>query len=160
MATHDHDKHFFNQFGIVMGALLIIFAICIVAARWVAPKKVELEPAELALIQERLAPVGKVITDPAALVAAAPKVERAPMSGEQVVEKICSACHATGVLGAPKDGDKATWQARLTAAGGEDGLVKHAIEGKNSMPPRGGDPSLSDDEIRGAIEKMLADAGL
>src|SRR3546814_4847329 len=79
---------------------------------------------------------------------------------EQVYSKVCTGCHAAGVLGAPKDGDKAAWGARLKAAGGVDGMLKIAIHGLNAMPPRGGDASLSDDELKGAIEHMLKDAGL
>src|SRR3546814_4276508 len=71
---------------------------------------------------------------------------------EQVYSKVCTGCHAAGVLGAPKDGDKAAWGARLKAAGGVDGMLKIAIHGLNAMPPRGGDASLSDDELKGAIE--------
>ncbi len=150
-----HDKVFFVNFGIVLAALGAIFFICIVAARIITPEK---NPPEEAMQQlaDRVAPVGKVITDPAMLVkTTSAETKREPYTAEEVLTKVCNACHQTGVLEAPKNGDAAAWKARAEAAGGLDGLVKSSIEGKNAMPPRGGDPSLSDDELKAAIELMM-----
>lgn len=158
--SHDnesHDKVFFKNFSLVMGALFGIFFLCIVAARTITPEK-ELDAAALAKIDTATAPIGEVVTDPAALEMklAANKPSRAPYTGEQVVTKVCSACHTTGMLGAPKIGDKGEWSKRKGAAGGLDGLVKIAIKGLNQMPARGGDSDLSDDEIKSAIEYILS----
>ncbi len=60
-------------------------------------------------------------------------------------------CHAAGVAGAPKLGDKAAWAPRL--AQGMDTMVQSAIKGKGAMPPRGGS-SASDADLRGAVEYM------
>ena len=65
----------------------------------------------------------------------------------------CAACHATGAAGAPKTGDKAAWKDRIAA--GMDTMVKHAIEGKGAMPPKGGRPNLSDDKIKALVEYMV-----
>ena len=158
--SHDnesHDKVFFKNFSLVMGGLFGIFFLCIVAARTITPEK-ELDAAALAKIDKNTAPIGEVVTDPAALELklAANKTARAPYTGEQVVTKVCGACHQTGMLGAPKIGDKGEWNKRKGAAGGLDGLVKIAIKGLNQMPPRGGDSDLSDDEMKAAIEYMLS----
>ena len=158
--SHDnesHDKVFFKNFSLVMGGLFGIFFLCIVAGRTLAPAK-ELDDAGLAKIEKNTAPVGEVITDPAALELklAANKPSRAPYTGEQVVTKVCAACHQTGMLGAPKIGDKGEWNKRKGAAGGLDGLVKIAIKGLNAMPARGGDSDLSDDEIKAAVEYILS----
>jgi cytochrome c5 len=75
-------------------------------------------------------------------------------SGKEVYDKACMACHLTGVAGAPKFGDKAAWAPRLAA--GVDGLVKSVISGKGAMPPKAGNASLSDGEIKAAVEYMLA----
>jgi c(7)-type cytochrome triheme protein len=76
-----------------------------------------------------------------------------------VYEASCSACHGTGVIGAPKFGDAAQWGPR--AARGVDALVKSAIAGTpKGMPPKGGRADLSDVQIRGVVEYMLASAGL
>ncbi len=160
MDQNGHDKTFFANFGMVMAGLFGFFFICIVAARLLVSDKQE-DPAALARVEERIKPVGTVITDPAALVkvaAAAPA--REPMTGEQVNTKLCAGCHMAGVLAAPKTGDAAAWSARKSAAGGLDGLVNAALHGKNAMPPKGGDPSLSDDEIRAAVEYLLKQAGV
>jgi cytochrome c5 len=67
----------------------------------------------------------------------------------------CSVCHATGVAGAPKVGDKAAWGPRL--AEGIDHLTETAIKGKGAMPPRGGS-SASDAEIKAVVSYMVAAA--
>ncbi len=76
--------------------------------------------------------------------------------GEDVYRKACATCHATGLAGAPKLGDAADWGPRL--AQGEALLFEHATKGftgkKGMMPPKGGFMTLSDDEVRAAIEYM------
>jgi cytochrome c5 len=67
----------------------------------------------------------------------------------------CSVCHATGVAGAPKFGDKSAWGPRL--ADGIDHLTETAIKGKGAMPPRGGS-SASDAEIKAVVSYMVAAA--
>ena len=74
-------------------------------------------------------------------------------AGEEVYNRACVACHATGVSGAPKAGDVAVWGPRL--AKGIDTLLQNAVNGVGVMPPRGGQLSLSDAEVRAAIEFML-----
>jgi cytochrome c5 len=155
----DHDKVFFATFGAVLAALGAIFFICIIAARMITPDHGP-GPEELARLEERIRPVGSAVTDPAALVKVAAKAARAPFTAEEVLTKYCNACHMAGVMGAPKDGDKATWSARAAAAGGLDGLTASAIQGKNAMPPRGGGADLSDDEIKAAVGAMLKQSGL
>ena len=66
----------------------------------------------------------------------------------------CDACHGTGLLGAPKIGDAADWGKRAKEQGGVDGLLAKAITGINAMPPKGTCSDCSDDELKGAIEKM------
>jgi cytochrome c5 len=81
-------------------------------------------------------------------------------SGEQTVQQVCSACHGAGLLGAPQIGNSAAWSARLKEAGSVDGLLAVAARGRNNMPPRGGESSLSDADLRAAIEYMLARSGV
>jgi c(7)-type cytochrome triheme protein len=74
--------------------------------------------------------------------------------GKTVYESACLACHGTGILGAPKLGDKAAWAAR--AKGGLDRLVKSAIAGTpKGMPPRGGRTDLTEAQLRAAIQHMM-----
>ena len=109
-----------------------------------------------AAIAERIKPVAQVNVGGAA--DAAPAVAAAPRSGKEVFDTVCMACHATGAAGAPKVGDKAAWAPR--AAQGLDMLLNHAINGKGAMPPRGGNPGVTDDELKATIEYMLKETGL
>jgi cytochrome c5 len=76
----------------------------------------------------------------------------AKADGKKVFEGTCIACHGTGVAGAPKFGDKAQWAPHL--AHGKDELYHSALNGKNAMPPKGGNATLSDDEVRAAVDYM------
>ncbi len=87
--------------------------------------------------------------------AAAPS-DGQPRSAEAVYNTICKACHEAGVAGAPKTGDKAAWAPRI--ATGMATLVKVATEGKNAMPPRGGDATLTDAELKAAVEFLVGKA--
>jgi len=73
--------------------------------------------------------------------------------GEAVYKKTCKLCHATGMLKSPKFGDKAAWKDRI--AKGNDVLYDHAINGFNKMLPKGGKKSLSDDEVKAAVDYMV-----
>ncbi|MGB5808662.1 c-type cytochrome, partial [Castellaniella sp.] len=84
----------------------------------------------------------------------APKVFK---TGEQVYQSTCSACHGTGVAGAPKFGDKDAW-AKFIKQGYED-LVKNAIHGIGAMPPKGGNASLDDFEVARAVVYMTNQSG-
>lgn len=76
--------------------------------------------------------------------------------GKSAYGKTCALCHAAGVAGAPKPGDKADWGPRI--AQGMDVLHKHALEGftgaKGQMPARGGS-TLSDDDVKAAVAFMV-----
>lgn len=96
---------------------------------------------------------------PAAITAeASATATAAPVNevGKKAYGKTCAMCHGAGVGGAPKPGDKADWGPRI--AQGMDTLYKHAREGftgaKGMMPPRGGNPSFTDDEIKAAVDYM------
>ena len=92
---------------------------------------------------------------PAAAPAAAPVAENA--IGKKVYGAVCSMCHAAGVGGAPKPGDKADWGPRI--AQGKDTLYKHALEGftgaKGMMPARGGNSKMADDDVKAAVDYMV-----
>ncbi|MDQ5769157.1 c-type cytochrome [Thiothrix subterranea] len=106
--------------------------------------------AQVAVADANLAPIGKVNAVDKSIV----KVAR---SGEAVYTAVCTSCHAAGVLGAPKIDDKAAWDPRV--AQGLDGLMKNAVNGINNMPARGGDPSITDEELTNAIIYMTGKAG-
>jgi cytochrome c5 len=101
-------------------------------------------------IAQRIQPVaGFSLVD-----ANAPKVFQ---TGQQVFDSTCTACHTAGVAGAPKIGDSAAW-APFVKAGYED-MVKNAIHGIGAMPPKGGNPSLSDFEVARAVVYIANKSG-
>ncbi|NHZ87798.1 c-type cytochrome [Massilia sp. CCM 8733] len=72
--------------------------------------------------------------------------------GRQVYDESCMVCHATGVANAPRPSDRPAWDARNKQ--GFDVLVRHAIDGFRSHPPKGGMPALSGDQVRDAVFYM------
>ena len=77
--------------------------------------------------------------------------------GKKVYEASCQACHGGAVPGIPHVGKKEDWAPRIKQ--GKDTLHKHAIEGFNAMPARGGNGSLSDDEVKAAVDYMANQSG-
>ena len=93
--------------------------------------------------------------------AAAPEVAAAgkpdPAKGKAIYDTNCAACHATGVAGAPKAGDKAAWASRLDQ--GYATLYDHALNGIRAMPPKGGNASLSEADLADAVGYLVVEAG-
>ncbi len=132
----------------------------------------KVDPGSSAMSEEaiaaRLKPVGEVRLAGTAAATAAPATTAATTtapaaapaakakSGQEVYQLACTACHATGLAGAPKTGDKAGWQPRI--AQGVPTLYTHALNGIRMMPARGGNPSLSDAEVKAAVDYLVAQA--
>lgn len=80
--------------------------------------------------------------------------------GEKVFKVTCSMCHQTGAAGAPLLGKKDEWTARI--AQGMPTLYDHAIKGftgkKGMMPAKGGNSSLSDDDVKAGVDYMVSKA--
>jgi cytochrome c5 len=76
--------------------------------------------------------------------------------GKAVYDGTCAMCHAAGVANAPKFGDKAAWAPRV--ATGKDALLASVTNGKGAMPPKAGNPKLTDDELKAAIDFMVGAA--
>ena len=102
---------------------------------------------------ERIKPVARV-----AIAVPKPAGAEIKLTGQEVYNKVCVACHAAGVLGAPKVGAKELWEPRL--AQGLSTLVNNAVTGIRAMPAKGGDPSLTEANIHDAIVYMLGETGL
>lgn len=83
---------------------------------------------------------------------AAPKADLA--LGEKTYNATCVACHGSGVMNAPKVGDKAGWAPRIKQ--GKPTLYKHGLEGFKMMPAKGGNPALKDGDVQAAIDFMIA----
>lgn len=77
--------------------------------------------------------------------------------GQKVYEANCKACHGGAIPGAPGVGKNDEWAPRIKQ--GKETLYKHALEGFNSMPAKGGNTSLSDDEVKAAVNYMANQSG-
>ena len=157
--TDQQDAAFLRTFGLVLGFLVVFTIVIIVIANVVTSGSGEkaASKVEQDAINERLAPIASVNVAGASATDAGAAAPAAPKSGKDIVAAACNACHATGAAGAPKIGDKAAWQARFDA--GMDSMMNNAINGKGAMPARGGNPSLTDEDIRAAVISMLEDTG-
>ena len=159
--------------SIVVGAAALIVGLILLthlAAHFYGARdmKDEASMSEKA-VAERIAPVAHVAVDPNAPATPAP-VQQAPMpvaapaagaktadaGGKGTYDTVCTACHAAGVAGAPKFGDKAAWAPRI--AEGKPAMYNIALHGKGAMPPKGGNPALSDDAVKAAVDYMAAAA--
>ena len=78
---------------------------------------------------------------------------QAVLTGKMIVTQTCMGCHGTGMMGAPRIGHEAEWAPR--AARGFSTLFNAAVYGVNAMPPRGGNPALSDEELKRAVSYLL-----
>lgn len=166
------DKKFFAKNSLVI-SVVAAFAIALVV---VAVKMSDLtrgahtENADEyeATVAERIRPFGQVYLPGEEHDAAAPTVETAvepdpvvtAMTGPQVYNAACLACHGAGIGGAPILGDAAAWEPRI--AQGIDVLKDHAINGYTGavgfMPAKGGRVDLSDQEILDAVDYMAGEA--
>lgn len=119
-----------------------------------APATAAAAPAAATTTEPGAAPAGAAAAG-AVPAAAAPAAVAAVSAdtGKKIYDTACMACHAAGVAGAPKLGDKAAWAPRLKK--GADVLHTSALKGLNAMPPKGGS-SASDEEIKAAVDYMTA----
>jgi len=158
------DDVFFREFGVILLALTAFTVIVFFTARAIGGSSFAQTQNSPQAILDRIRPLGQVRVGKsdgvvaAAAPAAPATAPAAGQGGEAVYTKACIVCHSTGVAGAPKVGDKAAWEPRL--AQGMDTLVSTALKGKGAMPPKGGHATLSDAEIKAAIEYMLGKSGL
>jgi len=79
------------------------------------------------------------------------------IDAKQIIAANCAMCHEGGLMGAPKIGSEEQWAPRI--AQGKDTLVSHAINGIRTMPARGGNAKLSDEEVAAAVIDMANAAG-
>jgi cytochrome c5 len=159
------DTQFFNSFGLVLGILIFFAIVLFVVARNIGAdtqgRDVLLDPLHMKEVNGNIEPFGRVAVagqDNSALVAVAAPQNDAPAAdipatGEQAFNKVCTACHSTGVNGAPKIGDHAAWGPRI--AQGKEVLYQHAILGKGNMPAKGG-TTWPDATIRMTVDYMVS----
>lgn len=168
----DRDQKFFDMYSLVIGVLAIAALGIFVLATKISDRTQEVykrDGAEYqATIAERIRPVGEVYLPGEEAAAAAPTAETvsepepvaATLSGPQVYNSACLACHGAGIGGAPMLGDAEAWTARI--AQGTDVLKDHAINGYQGsvgfMPAKGGRTDLSDEEVASAVDYMVSES--
>ena len=157
MSTHDQHESFIKTpqqlVTVVIAAFAIpIFGIILLVQLVIAERTADPAAMTPENVAARIQPVGKVEFGGAGGGAGG-----AGQSGEQIVKTVCATCHQAGVAGAPKIGDKAAWGPRIKQ--GQPALVQSALKGKGAMPPKGGNASLSDDDVARAVAFMANQAG-
>ena len=157
MEEHHSDEHtsFIKTPKQLVVVIVLAFVIPIGLIAMIASLAMRgVEPSTSAASEEavakRLKPVGQVVVAEGSDV-------KGQRTGKQIVESVCAACHATGALNAPKIGDKSVWGALIKE--GHEHLTENAIKGLRQMPPRGGNPELTDAEIARAVAFMANQAG-
>jgi cytochrome c5 len=99
-------------------------------------------------------PRAMIVSSVATLLVLATAPAHAGADGLTVFNQNCAMCHVPGLANSPKLGDKDAWAPRI--AQGRDALLKSALNGKGVMPPRAGNPKLTDEEVAAGLDHMLA----
>ena len=167
----NYDLDFLKKFSLVIGFLMAVtVALIFFASHLQNTVPAEVSPTAVKRTQERIAPEGAVYAGAtgaaaqaaanasAAAAAAAQVAYGGTTDGSVIFGNLCTGCHTSGAGGAPTL-DKAHWAARI--AQGKDVLHKHAIEGYTGpdggvMPPKGGNPALTDAQVMATVDWMLA----
>jgi cytochrome c5 len=109
-------------------------------------------------IAARIAAVGQINVAQAQSTTQAAAASESAVDGEKVYQSACIACHGAGVAGAPRVVDAPTWVARIAAGSGT--LYANAVNGfqgsSGVMPGKGGNPTLSDEEVKAAVDYMVS----
>lgn len=154
--------------AVILGVsvVLMLFIFLLVGHHQHIPDRVRLDRGVLlgngSSVDERIKPVAQVNVasaetqrEPVKNAVAAPPPGR---NGQQVYQTTCVACHGAGIAGAPKLGDKSQWAKHI--AKGRDTLYASALNGvqgsTGAMPAKGGNPALSNAEVRAAVDYMVA----
>jgi cytochrome c5 len=176
--SKEKDQVFFRNFSIVVGILAVMMLVFIVVARIVGIDEEADMERRAGAVSERTAPMGEISvageegeidTMPVAdeetidtgVEMAAASNESAVIDGKATYDNICAACHGSGIPGIPQLGDAAAWAPRIEQ--GTDTLYSHAIDGYTGssgmmMLPKAGNPDLSDDAVKAAVDYMVANS--
>ena len=161
--ANKEDSAFVRQFSGVIAGFVVLTIALIFLARYMQPESaLDANPSQGILAEQRIVPVGSVRygeAGAAALAEAQAATSEAVPAGDVVVNGpevyggLCKTCHDAGVADAPIPGTEQ--MADRETERGLDGLVQNAVNGLNAMPPRGGNPALTDEQIQAAVEFML-----
>lgn len=165
------DQKFFDMYSLVIGALAAVclgfFVLAMKLNDMTRGAFQEHADVYLQEVEKRIEPFGQVYLPGDDLTAGGPQVAAAEnvepvetaMTGPQVYNEACIACHGTGIGGAPAFGNAEAWGPRVEQ--GMEVLVQHALGGYTGatgyMPPKGGRLDLSDEEVAAAVEYMTSE---
>lgn len=155
MDTKKSNKFFV---GSIVTFLIIFFVVKVILSSMQNVSKNVVAPESMADedVIERIQPVAQVYVGEAPVIETVAAEAVGTAGGEQVVTQVCALCHSTGMMSSPKLGSADDWAPRIEK--GVDVLYANAINGLNMMPARGGRPDLSDDDVKAAVDHMLANA--
>ena len=165
MTRKSYAAHVWTILGV--SAILMLFTFVLVAHHRSIAVRIPMDRSALlstaSSVAERIKPVGQISVVSAetplqpekkAVAAAAPPSR----NGQQVYQASCVVCHGAGIAGAPKLEDKGQWAKRI--AKGVDTLYASAVNGVQGsagvMPAKGGNPALSNAEVKAAVDYMVA----
>jgi len=151
---------------VVLSFVIPVIGIVMIASLATGGLKVRSESD--AIVAARLKPVGDAVVGevppelaaapgagkPAQVAPAKAAATGSAAAGKQLYDTVCMACHAAGIAGAPKTGDKAAWKPRI--ATGKESLYNSALHGKNAMPAKGGMASAPDADVKAAVDYLVS----
>ena len=167
--SEDKDRVFFRNYIIILGLLAVMVVVFIIISRVFGARDQEYMAEREPFVKEITAPIGEVAVQSEAQTATSAGSAAAPAAagaedgntGKKVFDGLCFSCHGTGLPGIPQFGDAKAWADRI--AKGTSILYEHALNGFSgssgiAMPPKGGNPALSDDEVKAAVDYMIANS--
>jgi cytochrome c5 len=162
MESNKSGKFFVGSLAIV-GVLVVV--VYLILNNMLSLADNVLAPAKMddTAISERIAPVAQERIGEEPIVQAAANTDADAKAvetsqdlgpGQQIFTAVCATCHVSGLLQAPRLGNKDDWAPRLEK--GVEMLYDHAINGFKNMPARGGRQDLSDDEVKQAVDYLIS----
>ena len=155
------DSEFYKIFGwlsaIIIGLSIFIAILSNIFSSYSANQGDNYKKEIQELINSRTAPTGAInlASNPTII----PQIQLAPvsskiLSGEEVYNAVCMSCHTSGAAGSPIIGNRQQWAERISE--GKEHLYEQAINGVGVMPAKGGVPTLSDDEVKAAVDYIIS----
>lgn len=168
--SKEQDQIFVQNFIVILVMLLGMVAIFVIIARVVGGNEVVMAKQRAQVLAMETRPVGSVRLagatdttlpggDQQANAAGGEGVAAGEENvGKAIYDRLCVSCHGTGLPNMPQLGDAAEWKERV--ADGMALVYEHAIKGFTgesgmTMPPKGGDASLSDEEVKAAVDYII-----